>query len=148
LADYILRHAELKDFPGIRALILAVRINPTVLDWRHFIVAVNSRAGLLGCGQIKLHKDGSREMASIAVQENARGQGIARAIIEELVRQETRRPLYLMCRATLEPFYDKFGFRTIQYPEMPPYFLRISKLARIFNPNGNPPAQLLVMRLD
>jgi N-acetylglutamate synthase-like GNAT family acetyltransferase len=148
LAEFSIRPARKEDFPAIRSLIFDVRINPTGLDWRHFLVAVAADSALLGCGQIKPHKDGSRELASIAVREQARCRGVAREVIEELVRQETTRPLYLMCRAALEPFYVKFGFRAIGLAEMAPYFQRISRIARLFNQKGNRKDRLLVMRLD
>ena len=148
MAEYILRPAEQGDFPAIRSLIHTVQINPFGLDWRHFIVAVTASGLLLGCGQVKIHADGSRELASIAVQESTRGQGIARAIIEELLRQEAHRPLYLMCRARLETLYAKFGFRAIGAEEMSPYFRKIKRAEQIFNAHGEPEDRLLVMCLE
>ena len=70
LAEFTVRPATREDFPAIRSLIHTVRINPTGLGWRRFLVAVTPQGRLLGCGQIKLHADGSREMASIAVYNN------------------------------------------------------------------------------
>jgi N-acetylglutamate synthase-like GNAT family acetyltransferase len=147
LADFIIRPARKDDFPAIRSLIFAVRINPTGLDWRRFLVAVSPAGEVFGCGQIKLHGDGSRELASIAVREQARGQGAARALVEELVRQETARPLYLMCRAALGLFYAKFGFREIVPEEMTPYFRRVSRIAGLFGHHAGARERLLVMRL-
>ncbi|MGB8213340.1 MAG: GNAT family N-acetyltransferase [Anaerolineales bacterium] len=144
----MIRSATRQDFPAIRALIHAVHINPTGLDWRRFLVAVTPDNELLGCGQVKRHFDGSRELASIAVQEQARGQGLARAVIQELLVRETARPLYLMCRSRLESLYAKFGFRAIGLDEMPPYFQRICRAERIFNSKGQPEDRLLVMKLE
>ena len=132
----------------IRSLIHKVQINPTGLDWRRFHVAATTEGSMLGCGQIKLHGEGSREMASIAVREQARGQGVARAVIEALLALESERPLYLMCRTRLKPLYVKFGFHPIGLEEMPLYFRRISRAERIFNSRGQPEDRLLVMRLD
>jgi N-acetylglutamate synthase-like GNAT family acetyltransferase len=111
-------------------------------------VAISTDGGLLGCGQIKPHSDGSKELASIAVQENSRGRGIARKIIMTLIGLEVDRPVYLMCRARLNKFYNKYGFHTINLEEMPPYFKRICRLERIFNSTSNSDDRLLVMRLD
>jgi N-acetylglutamate synthase-like GNAT family acetyltransferase len=147
VVNFVIRPATRQDFPEIRALIHAVSINPTGLDWRHFLVAVAPEDTLLGCGQIKPHFDGSRELASIAVQEQARGQGIARAVIQELLTRETARPLYLMCRARLEPLYVKFGFRAIDQAEMPVYFQRISRAERIFNAKAPIGDRLMIMRI-
>jgi N-acetylglutamate synthase-like GNAT family acetyltransferase len=112
--DKILIHpATRKDNAAIRALIRRVRINPTGLAWERFVVAINDTGELTGCGQIKSHADGSCELASITVKEDSRGRGVARAIIEELLRKESFRPLYLMCAGELEPFYQRFGFQRI-----------------------------------
>ena len=147
MANFVVRSAAQKDFPAIQALIHAVSINPTGLDWRHFVVAITPDSSLLGCGQIKQHFDGSRELASIAVVEKVRRQGVARAVIQELLVRETMRPLYLICRAEMESFYKKFGFRTINQDEMPRYFHRIARVERIFNSNAQPMDRLRVMRL-
>ncbi|MEW6094576.1 MAG: GNAT family N-acetyltransferase [Chloroflexota bacterium] len=148
MAEYTIRAARKEDFPAIRSLIREGQINPFDLNWRRFLVAVSPDGELLGCGQIKFHADGSRELASITVKGSARAQGIARTIIEELLRQQAARPLYLMCRGALGALYHKFGFRPIEYQEMPPYFQRISRLERLLNRRGNPGERLLVMRLD
>jgi N-acetylglutamate synthase-like GNAT family acetyltransferase len=148
MVDFVIRPATKQDFPAIRALIRVVRINPTGLDWRHFLVAVTPANTLVGCGQIKRHSDGSRELASIAVQEQARGQGVAQAIIQELLVRELERPLYLMCRARLESLYVKFGFRAIGLDAMPPYFQRISRAERMFNSKAQAEDRLMVMRLQ
>jgi len=147
MVDFVVRPATRQDFLEIRALIHKVSINPTGLDWKHFLVAVSPENTLLGCGQIKPHFDGSLELASIAVQENARGRGVARAIIQKLLVRETTRPLYLMCRARLEPLYVKFGFHAIGQDEMPAYFQRISRAERIFNSKGQPENRLMIMRM-
>jgi N-acetylglutamate synthase-like GNAT family acetyltransferase len=147
MVDFVIRPATRQDFSEIRALIHAVSINPTGLDWRRFLVAMTPDNTFLGCGQIKPHTDGSLELASIAVQEGARGQGVARAIIQALLERETTRPLYLMCRARLEPLYIKFGFHAIGPEDMPVYFKRISRAERIFNANARAEDRLMIMRI-
>lgn len=148
MADFIVRTAMQEDFPAIRQLIHTVQINPMSLDWRRFLVATSPKGVLLGCGQIKLHSDGSKEIASIAVKQEERGKGIARSIISALIKLEPERPLYLMCRSRLNSFYEKFGFRAIILEEMPHYFKRISRAERIFNFASRAEDRLLVMRLD
>ncbi len=148
MAEFIVRPALREDNSAIRSLIHTARINPTGLDWRRFLVAVTPQNKLLGCGQIKPHADGSREVASIAVQEQARGQGVARAVIEALLTIEPERPLHLMCRTRLNWLYIKFGFHAIRLEEMPLYFRRISRFDRIINSKVQPADRLLVMRLD
>ena len=132
---------------AIHKMVIGARLNPADLDWRHFIVALTPEGEVIGCGQVKSHRDGSRELASMVVHRAYRKQGIARAIIEKLVA-ENPPPLYLMCRSKLGPFYEKFGFRIITIEEMPRYFQRISKLAglaEIFSRSGE---TLLVMKRE
>jgi N-acetylglutamate synthase-like GNAT family acetyltransferase len=144
---FSLRPATKEDFPEIRALIHAVGINPMGLDWRHFIVAIAENGEFIGCGQIKNHRDGSRELASIAVVQRRRGQGVATRIIKRLL-DGVKRPIYLTCRGGLGPFYEKFGFHTIQPDEMTPYFRRVSRLANALVTVLRMQEGLLVMKLE
>ncbi len=149
---FTLRAATREDLAAIRALIFAVRINPMGLDWKRFLVAVDDHEVLIGCGQVKIHQDGSLELASIAVVQAWRGNGVARALIEHLLDLNPR-PLYLTCRAKLGPFYERFGFRVVEEKamprqEMPRYFQRITRLARLVGATGIMPRDLLVMICD
>lgn len=125
---FTLRPALETDLNAIKELIYEGEINPMGLDWERFIVAINPEGEIIGCGQLKPHGKDILELASIAVNRVYRKQGVARAIIEHLLA-DSPRPLYLMCRSRLEPLYEKFGFRSITYDEMPRYFQRISRLA-------------------
>lgn len=127
-ANFTLRAAQNTDQPAIKELIYANEVNPMGVDWHRFVVVENSKGEVIGCGQIKPHGQEVLELASIVVKAGYRNQGVARAIIEHLL-DGSPRPLYLMCRSKLEPFYEKFGFRALTQEEMPRYFRRISKLA-------------------
>ncbi len=130
MSEFNLRTAVESDSPRIRALIHRVGINPMDLDWRRFVIAESPGSPFLGCGQLKQHQDGSFELASLAVEEAYRGQGVARAIVEHFLAHSPR-PLYLMCQPSLDPFYEKFGFQVIKLEEMPLYFRRILRLVKI-----------------
>ena len=131
----------------IRDLIYLVGINPVGLDWKRFVVAVNDRDEMIGCGQLKPHGKEILELASIAVYPEHQGKGVARAIIEHLLK-DSPRPLYLMCESSLGLLYEKFGFRAIAYEEMPRYFQRISKLAGLVTSLARREERLLVMKLQ
>ena len=132
MSDYVVRPAREEEAGAIRKLIHTVGINPMGLDWRRFLVGVDEQDGVIAGGQIKPHHRGEiLELASIAVVEEHRGKGLARAIIEGLLK-DSPQPLYLTCRSRLEPFYEKFGFRAISYDEMPRFYQRISRLAGIY----------------
>jgi N-acetylglutamate synthase-like GNAT family acetyltransferase len=142
-----IRPARDTDAAPIRQLIYLVGINPTGLDWKRFVVAVNARDEMLGCGQLKPHGQNLLELASIAVYPEHQGKGVARAIIEHLLSHSPR-PLYLMCQSSLGPFYEKFGFRGISYEEMPRYFQRMSKLAGLVTTLAHREERLLIMKLQ
>lgn len=91
-------------------MIYAARINPTGVRWQRFIVAVHGHGDIIGCGQVKLHRDGSFELASIVVRRQWRGRGVAREIIETL-QARGGPPMWLTCASPLSTFYQKFGFR-------------------------------------
>jgi N-acetylglutamate synthase-like GNAT family acetyltransferase len=142
-----IRPARETEVARIRDLIHFVGINPMGLDWKRFVVAVNDRDEMLGCGQLKPHRPDILELASIAVYPEHRGKGVARAIIEYLLN-DSPRPLYLMCESALGALYEKFGFRAISCEEMPRYFQRISKLAGLVTTLAQREERLLVMKLQ
>ena len=137
---FTLRPATAAEDHAIKDLIHQVGINPMSLDWRRFLLAVDDRGLIIGCGQVKPHFDGTCELASIAVVPEHRGEGIARALIERLMR-ENPPPLYLTCLKSMQPLYIKFGFRDVPPAEMPAYFRRLWRIARFVTfiaPRDNP----------
>ena len=147
MTDYHVRPALESESTQIKELINLVGINPTGLDWKRFLVEVNESGQVISCGQIKPHGGDVRELASIAVSPEYRGLGIARAVIEMLLR-ENPKPLYLMCVSHNGPMYEKFGFHVVADKQLPRYFARIKKLfniADVFRKSGE---ELLVMKLE
>jgi N-acetylglutamate synthase-like GNAT family acetyltransferase len=142
-----IRPAREMEAAQIRDLIHLVGINPMGLDWKRFVLAVDEHDEMLGCGQLKPHGQEVLELASIAVFPEHQGKGIARAIIEYLLK-ESPRPLYLMCQSSLGPFYEKFGFHPISYEEMPRYFQRLSKLVGLVTTLAHRDERLLIMKLQ
>jgi len=151
-----IRPAIQSDQKTITRLIHDAGINPMSLDWHRFVIAEDSKdpkgslarkpfGSIIGIGQIKQHGDGSRELASIAVIPERRQQGIASEIIRHLLTQDAERGvMYLTCRAQLETFYHRFGFKKIGRDEMPPYFRRIHRIGSIFARLAG--TELLVMK--
>jgi N-acetylglutamate synthase-like GNAT family acetyltransferase len=123
----ILRRAQAPDQKTITAIVHAAHINPTNLNWRRFILAVDGNE-IVGVGQIKNYKDGSRELASIAVIPAYQHQGIASKIIKALMKDE-KGSVHLFCRAGLADFYRRFGFEVIPFQDLPPELAKINGLA-------------------
>ena len=117
------------------------------LNWERFVVAEASDGAVVACGQIKPHRDGSQELASLTVTEAWRGRGLARAIIEHLVAGHEGE-LYLMCVERLGPFYEKFGFVAIKdLKDMPRYFRLASAVVGVAAPIIQHGQHLLIMKL-
>lgn len=144
--DLLLRRAQANDARAIRALIRRVGINPTALAWQRFWLICSPSGELLACGQVKPHGDGTHELASIAVQPGEQGRGLGSQMIRHLL-DENPPPLYLTCRAGLQSYYARFGFRALSPDEMPPYFRRIKRLFALYRRLVRGSEDLAVMRL-
>ena len=144
---YTLRPARESESGQIKALIHSVGINPMGLDWKRFVVVVNDKDEIIGCGQLKPHGKEILELASIAVVPEQRGKGIARAVIEHLLK-DSLRPLYLTCISSTGPLYEKFGFVALAEDEMPRYYRRLRKLAVALIHLSSRDDELLVMKLQ
>ncbi|MFN8382418.1 MAG: GNAT family N-acetyltransferase [Anaerolineales bacterium] len=147
MSNYTIRPALESESAQIKELINVVGINPTGLDWKRFIVAVDDNGQVISCGQLKPHGTDVLELASIGTLPEYRGQGLARAVIDELLRNSPR-PLYLMCIAHNGPMYEKFGFRVLEGKDMPRYFQRIKKLFDVTDVFRRSSEELLVMKLE
>ena len=124
-----IRPAKAADQHAITQLVRKARINPMDLDWRRFVVA-DDGGRIVATGQIRRHFDGSRELASIATAPSHQRRGIAADVIRALMSADDARPdkatrpepLYLLCRAPLEPFYARFGFQAVNGDGLPTFF--------------------------
>ncbi|MBX0330130.1 GNAT family N-acetyltransferase [Oscillochloris sp. ZM17-4] len=142
----MVRPATADDQPAIVDLVRAAKINPTGLHWPRFLVAeVDGR--VVGTAQIKPHRDGSRELASLAVAPEMQGQGIGGALVGTLLRGASP-PIYLTCVDRLEGYYARFGFRALDRAEMPPDLRRIHRAMNLLMRLVSRGRRLLVMRWD
>ncbi len=146
--SFRVRRASESELPFIKDMVRAARINPTGLDWQRFRVAVAEGEGIIGCGQVKPHRDGTQELASIVVVRNWRGRGVARLLIERLML-DAGAPLWLTCRSGLVGLYQRFGFREVGPEEdQPAYFRRMRRLAGVFEMLAKRGEYLAVMTWD
>jgi len=130
--SYTIRPATQSDQAAIKALIKEVGITPMGIKWPRFVVAEDATGLFIGCGQVKSHRDGSLELASIAVVPARRKKGVAREIIEWL-QHAYGRPLWLTCISKLTPFYAQFGFVEVsELKEMPPYYRRAVRFFKLY----------------
>ncbi len=133
------------DQATIRAMIREAGINPMSLHWPHFIVA-EADGRTVGVAQVKRHRDGSRELASVAVVPDRQGTGIGSALVRELIARHGQDVLHLTCLDARQGYYERFGFRRLTRAEYPPYF---GRMVPIFNSIGRLFRQrIIVMRRE
>ena len=112
-----LRPATAADQDSIGQIIREAGINPMGLNWERFIVAEDN-GKIVATGQVKPHRNGTRELASIATIPEYQKQGIATKIIQALLERE-KPPLYLMTEHRTAGFYERFGFYKLEPDDIP-----------------------------
>ena len=157
-AAITLRRGEPQDLPAIRQAVLAERMNPLGLDPERFVVAVDDASGaVVGFGQLKPWETLSDrpaddlvgvvvrglgltpnwsgrllELASVAVSEPRRKEGIGRMIVDRLVEEAYESCAQegahgdadeiTLCLLTLREsagFYEASGFRLVDDDDVP-----------------------------
>jgi amino-acid N-acetyltransferase len=106
--SFLIRSALADDQPVIVALVKSERLNPTGLDWHRFIVAVRD-GRLIGAVQIRHHPDGARELGSLVVVADQRGQGVAHALIDAALAG-VEGPVWMITRRAHIDHYAAWGF--------------------------------------
>ena len=130
----------------IRAMIRAGRLNPLGLDWRRFLLAVDSCDTIVGCVQIRPHQDAARELASLYVRPDLRRRGVGERLVRAVLGREDP-PLWLTCRGELTRYYQRFGFEIVERAaDMPGYFRRVWGMFRFVRLFVGRNGELVVMR--
>jgi N-acetylglutamate synthase-like GNAT family acetyltransferase len=140
-----IRPATQADQATIVRLVRQANLNRMNLRWPNFLVA-ESDGGVVGIGQVKTHRDGSRELASMVVVSERRGQGVGTALIEKLIAEHPNTTLHLTCRRELGGYYERFGFVRLRSSEYTPYFRRLIPIVNFLA--GFFGQEILVMRRD
>jgi amino-acid N-acetyltransferase len=110
------------EFEIAQRMVRDARLDPTTpLRIEHTLIA-DIDGKVVGVGQIK-HHPGCQELGSLVVLPEYRRHGIGAQLITAL-EARAERPLYLVCLKAKEPYYARFGYTRIFYPDMPRYFRR------------------------
>lgn len=139
-----IREARAEDDTLIKQMIREARLDPTKLLWQNFLMA-EMDGQVVGIGQVRHHADGARELGSLVTKKGYKGKGVAGAIIAALEARYPK-PMYLFCASKMEPFYNRFGYQTVQAARDIPWAMRRKyRLAQILRVFG---IRVLVMRKD
>lgn len=150
--SFQIRAARASDGAAIANLVGRKRGNANSIHWQRFTVAQIDEE-VAGAVEVRLHRDGSRELGSFVVHPDWRGHGIgSELIVDALARQRTLEPLYLVSETRMETYFGQLGFLTIPSTVAPPCLqrrLRLGILAGRFHSlwRGRRPARLVIMEM-
>lgn len=86
-----------------------------------YLVAVDERGRIYGCGALKEYSPSIAEVAAIAVSEDAQGHGLGRRIVRAVEDLARKRGVPEVFALTLEPeFFEALGYLRVdraRYPE-------------------------------
>ena len=124
-----IRPARPEDQETIVSYVRQAKINPRNLHWENFLVA-EENGKLVGMRQVKVHKQGTREVGSGFVLPEYRRQGISAHLMNEILSRE-QGVLYLMCRDRRASYYEQFGFQQVGVDQLPADFHKEYRFGRI-----------------
>jgi amino-acid N-acetyltransferase len=86
-----------------------------------YVVAVDDRGRIVGCGALKEYSPSVAEVAAIAVSRDVHGCGVGRAIVAAVERLAAKRGIFDVFALTLQPaFFSAVGYHRVdraRYPE-------------------------------
>lgn len=118
----------MRDIPAILHLINSYAANGIMLPRTEFEMSENIRdfsvallgETILGCGALHFYTPTSAEVRSLAVEPEAKQQGIGRAVVEALEREARDNELADIFAFTYVPgFFGRLGFVEVERGELP-----------------------------
>jgi amino-acid N-acetyltransferase len=113
--------AQLNNFFADQHLML--RRTPELISFSvdDYLVAVDERGRVMGCGALKEYSPSVAEVAAIAVSPEAQGSGLGRRIVAAVEDLARKRGIPEVFALTLEPrFFEALGYQRVdraRYPE-------------------------------
>ena len=113
--------ASLNNFFADQHIMLRRTSEMIALSIDDYVVAVDERGRVLGCGALKEYSPSIAEVAAIAVSPAAQGLGLGRNIVTAVEDLALRRGIPEVFALTLEPrFFEALGYSRVdraRYPE-------------------------------
>ena len=111
------RKAEIDDMSEILDILNGVSGDVEDAKPKQFLVAEDGNR-IIGCVRIK-NVGGYSLAASLAVLPNYRKKGIGTTLIEKIMKEDIKKPVYLFSNKKNEEFYKKFGFEIVETEDLP-----------------------------
>jgi N-acetylglutamate synthase-like GNAT family acetyltransferase len=113
--------ARLNNFFADQHLMLRRTPEMIMVALDDYLVAVDDRGHVLGCGALKEYSPSVAEVAAIAVSPEAQGLGLGRKIVSAVEELARKRGIPEVFALTLEPaFFEALGYSRVdraRYPE-------------------------------
>lgn len=124
-----IRKAQLRDVPAIAELVnqyaaeglmLSKRQVDLYENIREFVVVVTSDGQLMGCGALRTVWHNLAEVRSLAIAPEAKGMGLGRRIVDELIKEANQLGLAKVFALTYQQvFFEKLGFHVVDKAGFP-----------------------------
>ncbi|MFN8607270.1 MAG: N-acetyltransferase [Vulcanimicrobiota bacterium] len=124
-----IRKAQLRDVPAIAELVnkyaseglmLSKRQVDLYENIREFVVVVTSDGQLMGCGALRTVWHNLAEVRSLAIAPEAKGMGLGRRIVDELIKEANQLGLAKVFALTYQQvFFEKLGFQVVDKAGFP-----------------------------
>jgi amino-acid N-acetyltransferase len=111
-------NAKSSGLSAIESLLKSVWGDTNDISFEQFVVAKDDDK-LIGCVRIKYLDKDCLELTSLAVLEGYRGKKVGSKLMEEILKKENKRPVYLLCFVDKKIFYTNFGFSVIESNSLP-----------------------------
>ena len=98
-------------------MVRRARLNPAGLHWEQFVVGERDGRAV-GVAQLRRHRDGTKELASLVVEPGAREHGIATQMVDALLADETA-AVYALIDRRFADHFARWGFRQAGPGELP-----------------------------
>ena len=124
-----IRPAREQDQTAITTMIRRAGLNPAGLRWPRFMVAEQD-GQVVGVAQVRVHPDGARELASLAVASPFRGNGVATQLVNAVLQDQTSEVYTLIDRPFVYHF-QRWGFERVDAAQLPRSVRRVYRIGRV-----------------
>ena len=116
-------------------MVRRARLNPAGLRWESFVVGeLDDR--VVGIAQLRRHADGTRELASLVVEPELRGHGIATQMVDELLTDEPA-AVYVLVDRRFVSHFGRWGFDPVDVEDLPRWLGRTYRVGRVVTTVGS-----------
>lgn len=129
------RRARQDDQPVISAMVRRARLNPANLHWDRFVIAERDGRAV-GVAQLRRHSDGAIELASLVVEPDVRGQGIAGQLVDVLLAGE-QASVYTMIDRRYAEHFTRWDFTPVDPSQLPRSVSRVYRIGRLVTAVGS-----------